>query len=297
MTKTALFVIAALAVGFAVAASWLGVGREEAADPSAAAPALTGESAAQGEVSSVQARLERLEVALQEETARREALEGAVLALNEELAALGVERALPQETERAESSSSRGDRDRMEQRIGERFGFAAGSEALDRRINQLIEGGFSPDQAEGITRRESELRMDALYAQYEANRAGQAFDFRALDTRAALREELGDAGYERYLQATGQPTSIQVRRVLAGSPAENAGLRPGDQVIGYAGRRVFSVNDLNQLTLEGEPGQPVLMDVLREGQQIQIYVPRGPIGITGGGRAFFGVTSGSMGAR
>ena len=64
--------------------------------------------------------------------------------------------------------------------------------------------------------------------------------------------------------------------------AQAAGLQTGDEVIAYAGERVFNISDLNQLILEGAPGQTVVVDVLRDGQQIQVYVPRGPIGITGG---------------
>ncbi len=70
--------------------------------------------------------------------------------------------------------------------------------------------------------------------------------------------------------------------MLANSPAQNAGLEPGDQIIRYAGRRVFNTSDLNKRILEGERGQTVVMDVLRDSQQIQVYVPRGPIGITSG---------------
>ena len=93
---------------------------------------------------------------------------------------------------------------------------------------------------------------------------------------------MGDASYERYLDATGQSTSIGVQQVMAGSPGQAAGLQTGDEVIAYAGERVFNISDLNQLILEGAPGQTVVVDVLRDGQQIQVYVPRGPIGITGG---------------
>jgi S1-C subfamily serine protease len=69
---------------------------------------------------------------------------------------------------------------------------------------------------------------------------------------------------------------------MAGSAGQAAGLQPGDQVVSYGGERVFSTSDLNQLILDGAPGQTVVVDVLRDGQQIQVYVPRGPIGITGG---------------
>ena len=50
----------------------------------------------------------------------------------------------------------------------------------------------------------------------------------------------------------------------------------------YAGQRVFNVGELNNLTFEGTPGESVVVDVVRDGQQLQLVVPRGPIGIGGG---------------
>ena len=37
------------------------------------------------------------------------------------------------------------------------------------------------------------------------------------------------------------------------------------------------------VTLEGTPGESVVVDVRRGGQNVQLVMPRGPIGITGGG--------------
>jgi S1-C subfamily serine protease len=128
--------------------------------------------------------------------------------------------------------------------------------------------------------------MEALQAQYDAARGIAAPEPLSNFPRAnALRDELGDADYERYLEALNRPTSVGVRDVLASSPAEKAGLQPGDQVTAFGGKRVFDMSDLNRLVLEGEPGQMVAIDVLRDGQPVQLYVPRGPIGITGGGFA------------
>jgi S1-C subfamily serine protease len=73
-----------------------------------------------------------------------------------------------------------------------------------------------------------------------------------------------------------------VRDVLATSPGARAGLKPGDQVVSFDGQRVFDMSDINRLVLEGQPGQVVAVDVIRDGQLVQLYVPRGPIGITGG---------------
>ena len=56
-----------------------------------------------------------------------------------------------------------------------------------------------------------------------------------------------------------------------------------EQEIAEQEARVFDSGDLNRLTLEGSPGETVVVDVLRGGQQIQVYVLRGPIGIMGGG--------------
>ena len=128
--------------------------------------------------------------------------------------------------------------------------------------------------------------MQALQAQYEAAREGRPIDptLAVFSPTSTLREELGDADYERYLQALDRPTSVYVRDVLATSPGAQAGIKPGDQVVSFGGERVFDMSDLNRLVLEGEPGQVVAVDVLRDGQLVQLYVPRGPIGITGGGR-------------
>jgi len=81
-----------------------------------------------------------------------------------------------------------------------------------------------------------------------------------------------------------------------GSPAAAAGLLPGDEIVSYGGKRVFGQPDLNAFVLEGTPGETVVVEIDRNGQRLQVVVPRGPIGITGG-VAFritdsFGVTTG-----
>jgi S1-C subfamily serine protease len=74
-----------------------------------------------------------------------------------------------------------------------------------------------------------------------------------------------------------------VRNVLASSPAESSGLQPGDEIVAYDGQRVFDMRELNALTLEGTPGESVVVDVRRADQNVQLVMPRGPIGIFGSG--------------
>jgi hypothetical protein len=155
----------------------------------------------------------------------------------------------------------------------------------ERRLGSLVNGGFSEDEARRILRQESEAEFGAMQEAWEAHRQGEAVDpmesMRA--SQDLLRAELGDAEYERYLAAIGQPTSVQVTRVLDGSPASSIGLEPGDQIVSYDGTRVFDVADLRRLTLDGQPGEDVVIEIDRDGVRMQLSVPRGPVGISGSG--------------
>jgi len=149
-------------------------------------------------------------------------------------------------------------------------------------VPKLVAAGFSPDRAAWIEKRNSELVMQTIQAQY-AQRRGENVDPAQLrGGEQTLRAELGDGDYERYLAAEGRPTRVGVFNVLASSPAEQAGLRSGDEILSYGGKRVFDIRELNDLTVEGTPGQPVVLEVQRDTQTLQLVIPRGPIGIGGG---------------
>jgi S1-C subfamily serine protease len=152
----------------------------------------------------------------------------------------------------------------------------------EQQLQRLVAQGFTRERAEWIERRTQELEVQALNAQYEAQRSGRPAQG-AMDVESALRSELGDTDYERYLTATGRPTQVQVMDVLASSSAERSGLQPGDQIVSYAGTRVFDMRELNALTRDGSPGESVTMEVRRNGQTMQVQVPRGPLGLQGGG--------------
>lgn len=152
----------------------------------------------------------------------------------------------------------------------------------EQQLQRLVAQGFTRDRAEWIERRTQELEVQAMQAQYEAQRTGRPGQG-VTDVQAALRSELGDADYERYLTATGRPTQVQVMDVLASSSAERSGLQPGDQILSYAGTRIFDMRELNALARDGNPGESVTMEIRRNGQTVQVQVPRGPLGVQGGG--------------
>ena len=63
----------------------------------------------------------------------------------------------------------------------------------------------------------------------------------------------------------------------------SAEVKPGDQIVSYGGARVFDMGDLNSLTRQGNPGEVVTVEVKRDGQVVQMQVPRGVLGVEGGG--------------
>ena len=160
--------------------------------------------------------------------------------------------------------------------------FRAGDTAQGR-ADMLIEAGFSPDRAEWIMQRESELQMDSMQAMFDARQSGERPDRSRLDPDQALRAELGDVEYEQYLEANGRSTAVAVGSVLESSPGQRAGLQSGDQIVGYNGQRVFSYGELSEQTMSATPGQAVVVDIVRDGVPMQVVVDAGPIGISNRG--------------
>jgi len=152
-----------------------------------------------------------------------------------------------------------------------------------RRI-ALIDAGFSPDRADWIIQRESELQVQAMQAQFDARRSGEPmnpFEARLIPS-STLRAEIGDIEYEKYLAANGQPTAVHVSSVIESSPGQVAGILSGDQITGYDGQRVFNTMELTRQTMQGEPGGSAVVDIVRDGVPMQIVLPRGPIGVSTG---------------
>jgi regulator of sigma E protease len=64
---------------------------------------------------------------------------------------------------------------------------------------------------------------------------------------------------------------VQIVRVVAGAPAEQAGLREGDRVIAMAGRPITRVDDFRAITQQ-HLGQAMTLSVLRDGAEQQLSV-------------------------
>lgn len=279
MLKTLLLVLAGLGAGLGIAL-WLQPSPTQLVEAEAASDTAAAQWPA-ADVKVSEARLAALEDAFAAEVDQRVALEARVAELSAELEALDESRMRGPRT--GENPSSGLGPAVLEERARvARDARATPEERARRALDRLIAAGFAPDRAEWITRRMDELRMQTMQAQYEARRDGRPAPAGLEET--TLRTELGDQDYERYLTAMGRSTTVNIMGVLASSPAERAGLLPGDEIVSYGGKRVFDVGELNELTLAGASGESVVVDVRRNGQNLQLVLPRGPIGIWGGFR-------------
>lgn len=222
-------------------------------------------------------RIRALEIAVAQERDARQLLEEELRVLYAEIEDLGDARDAQDERDESTVAQAQENRAAFEARRQTRP-----DRSPEGRRTALVKAGFAPDRAEWIIQREAQLQVQAMQARFDARRSGEPmnpFDI-GLNPDLSLRAEIGDIEYEQYLTANGRPTSVQVGSVIESSPGQLAGLQTGDQITGYDGQRVFSTMELTQQTMQGEPGDSVVVDIVRDGASLQIVLPRGPIGVT-----------------
>ena len=274
MSKVHIALIVGLVAGLAVAAVTLWtIEPGSTAQPLSDAGAYFDQSAATDE------RIRALEMAVAEERNARQLLEEELLALYDELDAL---RNAPVAETDAATALTATQRDLARAEFFRQRGRTM--ESGEGRTTALVAAGFSTDRAAWIVQREDELRLEALQLRYEAQRSGapQALIDANYVAEGRLRAYFDEREYEQYLEAYGRPTTVSVGAVIQSSPGQLAGLQAGDEIVRYDGQRVFSYLDVNGQQLQGDPGESVVIDILRDGAPMQIVLPRGPIGIQAG---------------
>jgi len=273
MKKVSIAVGISLVAGFAVAAIVLRATDSGSTTQQSVVPASYFD-----ETAATEERIRALEAAVSEERQARQLLEDELFVLFAEI-------------ERLEAGG--GNRDNAQ--INRDSAVVEGTQIFERlredrssvgQRESLIDAGLTPDRADWILRRESELRYESMQARFEASNSGTEQDWfdAALNPESMLRAEIGDADYEKYLEGNNRPTSVNISNVMASSPGERAGLQPGDEIVNYDGQRVFSTFELVQQTMGGGGEGTVVIDLLRDGAPIQIVLPRGPIGVEVGRR-------------
>jgi len=150
----------------------------------------------------------------------------------------------------------------------------------------LRAAGLSMTTVKQTRERFEQLEMDRLFLRDRAIREGwmgtvrYSNEVEKLEGRKQdINNSLGDNGYDAYLYATNQSNRVLIREMLQGSPAKAAGLLPGDMVLSYDRKRMFATRDLQNATAGGRAGESVPVEILRNGQPMTLYIPRGPLGV------------------
>ncbi|MGH8546901.1 MAG: PDZ domain-containing protein [Gammaproteobacteria bacterium] len=166
-------------------------------------------------------------------------------------------------------------------------GRESGNSVAQSMEERFAAAGFTRQQLESIHSLQAEAEMARIELDDRAIREGwidtprYVQESRNLPTGATvIRNALGDELYDRYLSASGFPNRVRVGSIIEMSPAQNAGLRSGDVVISYGGEKVYSTQQLVDLRSSGERGEPVTVEVLRNGQLLPLTIPRGPMGMS-----------------
>jgi len=269
MNKIVIAVAVSLLAGLAVGAYFINAPQPGTTVASSVDPADYFDQTAATET-----RIRALEAAVAEERNARQLLEDELQILYSEIERLSDAR---DERDEERVAALRENQERLDE-----FRRRRADVTDEGRVTRLLNAGFTPERADWILQRESELQMEAMQARFDARRSGEPIDpFNpGLDPGSALRSEIGDAQYEQYLQANNRSTAVSVGSVLESSPGQRAGLQPGDQIVNYDGTRVFDVSDLNRQIMLGEPGESVVVDFTRDGIPMQAVMPRGPIGVS-----------------
>jgi len=282
-TKTVPAIILSLAAGFAAGAMLTGPDRPDAG--TAAAGGAAGQFDADAPAA---ARIAALERAVAEEREARLLLEEQMQGLYDAFdridgPALETLLSQLQQNRRGESQAAQivqADNAPRPENMRRRM-----RDFEDLRKRRLVDGGFTDAQAAGILQLEDDIRMEALQQEYEARRNGDEWNAweQIASYQDRIRDRLGDDDYARYLEAHGMTASVTVQNVIGSSPASRAGLQPGDRIVSYGGERVFGMQELRNMAFDGAPGEDVIVEVERDGQRLQLVLPRGPMGITGSG--------------
>jgi hypothetical protein len=153
-------------------------------------------------------------------------------------------------------------------------------------VANLVKAGVNPELADDIIRRKNDIDLKKLELRDRATREqylGTNRYNRELNALTAedvsLREELGDTAYDKYLYASGQNNRVRVTSVMNGSQAEIAGVQNGDIILSYDDQNLFDWSELQQATTQGERGEYVNVNIERDGQTLNLWVPRGPLGV------------------
>ena len=105
-------------------------------------------------------------------------------------------------------------------------------------------------------------------------------------TRGVMGVQITDVPADGYeVLGLDAPRGVIVSTVAPAGPAEEAGLEPGDVIVGYAGEPVENSLDLQGRVVATRPGTRVDVDIIRDGRRSALDVTIGRLDLAAEGRS------------
>jgi hypothetical protein len=164
------------------------------------------------------------------------------------------------------------------------IGTESGSESAEPWFSDaaLLEHGIPAQEVRRLREHYERTDLEIRYLRDRATREGWVSSKRFGQTLREMREELheavGDNAYDQILYATGQKNRVRLTNAFLESVATEAGIQSGDVIMSYAGKRVFDPTTLYIRSTEGAKGARTEIEIVRDGEMIRYFVPRGPLG-------------------
>ena len=148
-----------------------------------------------------------------------------------------------------------------------------------RRVSKdsLMASGLNESDAAVVAEMLEEAYASHLERLNENRKQERVFQ---AEIREWLLTNVGEHAYDSYLFATAQRNRVIVREIPEGTLAELEGLRKKDMVHSIDGKRIFRLQDIQDLQNQS-PGPDYFVDVLfvREDHVFSVYLPLNNLGI------------------
>ena len=278
MDKTLVFALLALAIGVFVGgyvseSETISQPPAASAPAAAAAPPRSGVGSMPAASTAYDSQLAELRRRLDDETSARRSLEAGLRETREQVAALEQQLQDSRPLEAAPESEV----------LTSETNPARDQVWFDEQA--LLDGGVDAILATELKQIFEQLQLERLMLRdrsaregWERGRLREELGVLA-EREESLRDRLGEEAYDAYLYASGQSNRVSVTSVLESAQAAQAGIKPGDYILRYDGERVYNWRDLRTATRSGDLADTVEIEIDRDGESLQFYLARGPLGI------------------
>lgn len=144
---------------------------------------------------------------------------------------------------------------------------------FDRVFNDVVSSWYFSNDMEDP---EQEIAENAIQGMLERNGDPHTI-YMTQEQTSQLSQSINMNFVGIGVRFLANPTLNMITEVFEGSPAQQAGVMPGDIILEVDGKTITGENDEIKKMIEGEEGSSVSMKVLREQEEIELDIVRGRV--------------------